>query len=107
LNGKKVKILPKNISELLTDVAITYWLKGDGYYHKINKHIIFSTKSFTLDDVIMLQNCLTEKGIYSTIQCYNKLKHQYVIYIIAKVLSNLINIVLPYLLNIMYYKIGF
>jgi hypothetical protein len=45
INNKNVKILPKNIGELLllTPRAIAYWILCNGYYHKINKTIIIST----------------------------------------------------------------
>jgi hypothetical protein len=51
VEGKNVKGLPANISELLTPRAFAYWLTGDGSYHKRDNCIHIYTNSFTKAEV--------------------------------------------------------
>lgn len=61
-------------------MALAYWLMGDGTYNKTDKYIKFYTNSFSLQEVV--QDALVNKlEIYSTIQCFNKIKEEYVLYI--------------------------
>jgi len=52
----KTKIIPDNIYELLTPVALAHWIMGDGA--KLNKSIVLCTDSFSLREVIILMNVL-------------------------------------------------
>jgi hypothetical protein len=49
-NGKKIKIVPENIKEFLTPVAVAYWFMDDGTFtHKRNAkeiYYLFSTHGF-------------------------------------------------------------
>jgi len=47
INGKNVKVIPTNISELLSPCAIGYWFAGDGTFHKGKSVIQVATNSFT------------------------------------------------------------
>jgi LAGLIDADG DNA endonuclease family len=40
-NGKKVKIIPYNIHELLTPISIAYWLAGEGTFDKSKSHFLY------------------------------------------------------------------
>nr|CAG8652223.1 1845_t:CDS:2 [Entrophospora candida] len=51
VEGKNVKVLPSNIAELLTPVALAFWLSSDGSYQKDNGVVILCTDSFTADEV--------------------------------------------------------
>lgn len=56
VNGEK--IIPSNIYDLLTPVALAHWVMGDG----VNDHgfgIILCSDSFSLQDIIRLMNVLT------------------------------------------------
>lgn len=53
IENRNIKIVAKNISELLTQRAIAYWIMGDGTYNK--KYIFISTESFTKIEVELLQ----------------------------------------------------
>jgi len=55
-----------------------------GTFNKTHHIIQFCTNSFTLQEVVMLENTLTEKGIFSNIHC--KLKSQYIFYTNKKML---------------------
>jgi hypothetical protein len=48
---KNVKILPSNISELLTPRALAYWLAGDGSFDRSQGSIVIYTNSFSLAEV--------------------------------------------------------
>lgn len=52
-----IKIIAKNIAELLTPRGLAYWIMDDG---SLSKHyqIILHTRAFKKDDVILLQNAL-------------------------------------------------
>jgi LAGLIDADG DNA endonuclease family len=104
-NGRKIKIVPSNISELLTPRVMAYWLMGDGYFNKTNKAIFFCTDNFTKSEVDNLQSILLNKFcINSTI--FHKDKKYYRIYIPRKDTINLSVLVYPYLIESMLYKIG-
>lgn len=50
VNGKDIKILPSNIQELLTPIALAHWIMGDGYF--ISSGVLkLCTDNFTKDEV--------------------------------------------------------
>jgi hypothetical protein len=53
----KIKIVPKNIHELLTARSLAYCIMYDGGKSKYNK-IILQTRAFTKNDILLLQNTL-------------------------------------------------
>ena len=59
-NGKRRKIVPNNIAELLTPCALAYWIMDDGGINAYNATIL-NTDSFTLEEVELLQKALEEK----------------------------------------------
>lgn len=56
-NGKRRKIVPTNIAELLTPCALAYWIMDDGGINTYNATIL-NTDSFTLEEVELLQKAL-------------------------------------------------
>lgn len=100
----KIKIIPKNIGELLTPVSLAYWLMGDGIYVK-NKGVKLCTDSYIKEDVELLAEVLSlQFGLSCTLQQHKA--NQFRIYILKDSVENLRRIVLPFLIPSMKYKIG-
>lgn len=78
LDGKSIKHLPSNIYELLTPVAIAYWVASDGHFILREGVVRISTDNFTLAEVELLQTILFNKfGIKSTRSHNGSGKEQY------------------------------
>ena len=95
----KVKIIPDNIYELLTPVAL---IMGDG---SVQRHgLILCTDSYSIEDVVRLMNVLMIRyRLECTLRFYKK--NQYRIYIRQDSMSILRTIVTPYFHSSMLYKI--
>lgn len=92
-----------NFNELL----LVIWLMDDGTNQ--NRHIKFCIDYFTLSDCQFLQYILLNKfNIKSNLHFARNRsnKEQYRIYIVAKSMPTLINLVLPYMCLSMLYKLG-
>lgn len=82
LYNNKVKIVPKNIKELLTARGLAYWIMDDGG-KGTQGQIIFHTRGFTKGEVILLQDTL--KCNFNLVTNINeKTKNQWVIIINKK-----------------------
>jgi len=101
VNG--VKIIPKNIGELLTAKSLAYWAMDDG--HKKDKNFVLSTNSYTLSEVELLikvlkknfdLNCTSQEGI----------KDQYRIYIKLDSMDKFRSLVTPHFHSSMLYKLA-
>jgi hypothetical protein len=57
-DGKRRKVVPINIKVLLTARALAYWIMDDGGINS-DKATLLNTDSFTLEDIIRLQEALT------------------------------------------------
>jgi len=93
-----VKIVPQNIYELLTPIALAHLIMGDG---SVERHgLIICTDSYSIEDVIRLMNVLI---IRYRLECTLRVrrKNQYRIYIRQSSMS----IVTPYFHSSMLYKI--
>jgi len=55
------KDVPLNIAELLTPLALAYWLSDDGSFIKSHGSIILSTDGFSLEEVKLLASVLNNK----------------------------------------------
>jgi hypothetical protein len=98
----KIKSVPKNIHSLLTPLALAHWIMGDGA--SLNKGLVLCTDSFKLEEVKLLQFILKNKfEINSTIQGLNSNRSR--IYIIQESMPKLINLVKPFILPTMQYKL--
>lgn len=56
-DGKRRKVIPGNIQELLTARSLAYWIMDDGGISAY-KAIVLNTNSFTLNEVLLLQKAL-------------------------------------------------
>jgi LAGLIDADG DNA endonuclease family len=98
-----VKIIPLNIYELLTPVALAHLIMGDGSTRDYGLNIC--TDCFTITDVVRLMNVLIIRyGLNCTLQ--RKRDNQYRIYITSGSMPLLRSIVSPYMHSSMMYKIN-
>lgn len=99
----KVKIVPRNLGELLTARGLAYWIMDDGGKSVYNQTILH-TRSFSLDDVKYLQSVLFENfGLKTRLE--EKKKDQWVIFIPVRQNILLKDIVGPFMHESMLYKI--
>lgn len=104
LNG--VKIIPKNIYDLLTPVALAHLIMGDG---QSSRHgLILCTNSFSIQDVVRLMNVLM---VRYKLECNirelrrSSGKVEYMVYIKHGSMSLLRTIVKSYMYPSMLYKL--
>lgn len=98
-----IKIVPECISYYLTPLALAIWIMDDGA--KVGKGLKFSTNSYSYTDCLTLVSALNANfSIKSTIQSAGS-ENQYIIYIWKESMDNLRNIVYPYIIPEMRYKI--
>jgi ubiquinol-cytochrome c reductase cytochrome b subunit len=107
LDGKK--IIPNNISNYLTPLALAIWIKDDGT--KNSSSLRLCTHSFTKKEVKFLGDVLFKKYNLLTSLHLHKVKEQeskeqYYLYISSKSLPHLFNIVKPYKHKSMKYKLS-
>jgi hypothetical protein len=100
LNG--IKIVPQNIYELLTPIALAHWIMGDGA--RSLSGLILCTDSYSITDIVRLINVLIIKY---RLECTLRIirKNQYRIYIRETSMPSLFNIVSIYMPTSMLYKI--
>lgn len=110
---KYIKKLPDNIEELITPISLAHWLMGDGYFKNYEKTIFFCTDNFTKDEVLTLINILNDKfNIKSSLSKRSYLDKNnntiinYRIRISKKDVNKLINLIKPYIIPQMFYKLG-
>jgi len=97
-----VKIVPNDIYDYLTPVALAHWIMGDGSYHPAGLHLC--TDSFSNQDVARLINVLILKyGLNCTMQGYKSGRPR--IYIKTNSMAQLGVIVAPFMHPTMLYKI--
>jgi len=97
-----IKVIPQNIFEFLTPVALAHWIMGDGVSRPYGLQLC--TDSYSLPDVVRLMNVLI---IRYELVCtlHKKREGQYRIYISSKSMPRLQQIVGPYMHESMLYKI--
>ncbi len=102
--NKGKKVMPLNIYEYLTPLALAVWIMDDGSW--TNYGIRIASNSFKLKEVELLQDILKSKyNLETTIQKIYILD-QYSIYIKKQSVDNLKNIVGPYIHFSMLHKLG-
>lgn len=96
-----IKIVPADIYNLLTPIALAHWISGDGTK---NRHgLTISTESFSVEDTVRLLNVLM---IRYRLDCsLHKHSIGYNIYIKENSMPLLRTIVQPYMHNSMLYKL--
>ena len=97
-----IKIIPQNIYELLTPIALAHMIMGDG---AVRSHgLIICTDSYTVQDVVRLMNVLMIRyRLDCTCRFYSTTQPR--IYIIQHSMPSLLNIVYPYMHPSMLYKL--
>jgi hypothetical protein len=99
-NGKNkfVKIVPLNLSEMLSEISLTYWIMDDGYFdsHGRTKTLLLCTESFTKEECIILQSLLVKLNIKSTLKVRDKVNNKYRIRISKTSMDRVIFLVKPY-----------
>jgi ubiquinol-cytochrome c reductase cytochrome b subunit len=97
------KVLPICIHEYLTPLALAIWIMDDG--SKVGKGLKLSTNNFTKHECLTLVSVLEKNfNIKSTVQSAGS-RDSYIIYIWKDSLNKVRNIVLPYMVPAMKYKI--
>lgn len=99
----KVKIIPKNLDELLTPVGLAYWIMDDGGI-TVHKQTVLHTRAFSKKEIIYIMEVL-EKNFSLKTRFEEKEKNQWIIYIPVKQKIKLKEIVGPYMHESMLYKI--
>ena len=112
--NKNIKIVPKNSINRLTPVSLAYWIMDDGSFNKSKGYLILCTDSYCKEDVLYLISILNAKFSLSsglvqvsrpTVQ-ENSTKVYYRIRINKSSMPSLIELVKPYFIPSMLYKLG-
>lgn len=104
-NGKNIKIVPKTLNKYLTPLALAIWIIDDGC--KLSKGLKFATNSFKYEDIQYLVYLLYNKyNIKATIQNSNIEHNQYIIYVWKESIPILANIISPYIIPSIKYKLN-
>jgi len=101
-NHNKNKIIPNNIAEYLTPLALAVWIMDDGTWKKPGVKI--ATNCFKLEEVILLQKALKLNWNLET--SLHKNNNNYQIYIKGTSMPNLKQLIIPYFHISMFYKLG-
>ena len=102
----KIKIIPKNIQEILTSpLSLAVWFMDDGGRRNDSYGLFLNTLSFTLGEHKLLQDCL--KNNFSLETRIHWIQDGYRLYIPSKFARHFCELVYPYLIPIMYYKLSF
>ena len=100
----KVKVVPENIYNILTPVALAHLIMGDGGFK--SKGIYICTDSYTIQDVVRLMNVLIIRYDLKCTLHKASNKFGYRIYISRNSLYKVKEIVKPYFIPSMIYKLG-
>jgi ubiquinol-cytochrome c reductase cytochrome b subunit len=101
---KNIKRLPKCLDQYLNPLALAIWIMVDG--NKVGNSLKLCTNSFTFDECIRIIHILKNNfGLKASIQSAGK-KDQYLVYILKESMVNLRNIVSPYIIPEMKYKLN-
>ena len=102
--NNKIKHVPECIGQYLTPLALAIWIMDDGA--KVGQGLKFCTNSFSYNDCLLLIKALNSNfNIKASIQSAGQ-KDQYIIYVWKESMIDLINIVSPYIVPEMRYKLN-
>jgi|SRR5882672_12361525 len=108
-NCKTIKIVPNYIADYLTPLGLAHWIMLEGYFQK-GQGIYLATNSFTYEECQFLANILTIKYKFKTSVEKSGLApfatNQWVISIWRESIPNLREILEPYFIREMKYKLG-
>lgn len=100
--NNKVKVIPNNIIDLLTPLGLAIWIMDDGTFKKPGVKI--ATNCFTKKEVESLALALETKFRLKCTLQKNNISYQ--IYIKKESIPLLIELILPYMVPSMLYKLG-
>lgn len=98
------KIIPKNISEYLSPLALAVWIQDDG--SRVSSGLKIATNCFTYEEVIFLAEILRYKYNFKISVHKSGALNQYNLYLSKKSMKNLVEIIKPYMHTSMYYKLN-
>jgi hypothetical protein len=102
--NKLVKIVPSNIEDYLTPMALAIWFMDDG--SKLGEGVKIATNDFSLSEIEFLCEILLKKyNLIVTIHKAGKNKG-HVIYVNKISMPNFSKLIKPYMISSMYYKLG-
>jgi len=102
--NNKIKHVPECIDQYLTPLALAIWIMDDGV--KVGQGLSFFINYFSYNDCLLIIKALNNNfNIKASIQSAGK-KDQYIIYILKDSMTDLINIVSPYIIPEMKYKLN-
>ena len=101
-NNNKKKVIPENIADFLTPLALAIWIQDDGTRHSSGVRI--ATNCFTKEEVELLVKALEIKFNLKSSIHKNGINHQ--LYIKKESMVLLRKLILPYFISNMYYKLG-
>ena len=102
------KVVPLNIFDLLSPIGLAHLIQQDGSFHKVSKGVTICTDSFIKKEVELICFVLTEKfNLRCTIQkAPGESLDRFRIYISAKSVPLLRDLVQSYFHSSMLYKLG-
>lgn len=104
INKKFIKIIPLNIEYYLSPLTLAIWFMDDG--SKANFSFKIATNCFTYKELEFLSGILLKKfNIFTSIHKGGKGKG-YILYIKKESKKTFINIIKPYMVKSMYYKLN-
>jgi len=110
IEGKYIKVVPKNAYENLTEVGLAFWIMDDGSFSKIKHFLILCTDSYSKEDVLYLIHILKKNfGLSCAIINYKKTKKgtdSYRIRINKSSMPDLIKLTKNHFIPSMLYKLG-
>jgi len=100
--NSKIKVIPRNIADLLTPLALAVWIMDDGTWKQPGVRI--ATNCFTKQEVELLVLTLETKFNLKSTLHKNNAKYQ--LYIKQESIPLLKELILPYMVPSMLYKLG-
>jgi len=100
----KIKIIPLNIEEYLTPLALAIWFMDNG--SKIGKGAKIATNCFTYNEILFLIEVLYKKYNIKSSIISGGINKGYSLYISTTSMSIFIEIIKPFMLPSLYYKLG-
>lgn len=98
----RLKVIPKNLIEtLMNPFILSVWIMDDG--SRDSRQLRINTQCFSQEEQVFLQNVLRAKlGIETTL---NRDKQQFRLRVNAKSMGHLKELVMPYIIPSMFYKL--
>jgi len=104
--GNRFKRVPLDIESLLSPISLAIWIMDDGHFY--NNAVFLNVQSFKLEENILLVSALAKLGLSSKVIPVSNKDNKWPerIFISARNLNKLRELVLPYMTKSMYYKLG-